>query len=276
MLSPKLAERVNRLLDVQFVERRQILEAEIEAAKSMHNARGMLRSGAYVKCIQEICIRELEVRGVLTWQALVRVINLLGEEDPRLNSPTDLKTYFQGRIHSSCDELSGNLSRNLFDIMPLESVPLTPARDHVIEKHNIEIDLFADTLETNRNARGARPPVTANYNFYGNVGSVQSGDGSTANVVQNLGAGEKEALVQALNLAKDALNAAVGIAPTKRAELVAVVQEATAELNGSTPNNTKLHTLLSVIGTTVQSLASAPGAYAALKTTLIPFGITLP
>ena len=275
MLSPKLTERVSRLLEVQFVERRQVLDAEIEAAKSLHNARGMLRSGTYVKCIQGICIRELEVRGVLIWQALVRVMNLLGEE-PDLNTSRDLKNYLEDRIHSSCEEVTGNLSRNLFEIMPLESVPLTPARDHVLEKHNIEIDLFVDAIDTNRSANESRKPVTANYNFYGNVGSVQSGDGSTANVVQNLGAGEREALIQALNLATDALNSAVGIAPNKRAELVAVVQEAADELSSSTPNNTKLHTLLTVIGTTVQSLASAPAAYAALKTTLLPFGITLP
>ena len=275
MLSPKLTERVNRLLDVKLTERRHILEAEIEAAKSVHNARGMLMSGAYVKCIQNICIRELEVRGVLAWQDLVRVMNLLGDETNQQTS-SDLKTYLQSRVHFYCEELNEILSRNLFDLVPLESVTLTPARDHVVEKHEIEIDLFIDAAETNRNATDLRTSVTASYNFYGNVGSVQSGDGAAANVVQNLGAGEREALIQALNLARDALIAAVGIAPGKRAELVAVVKEATEELNNATPNNTKLHSFLTVIGTTVQSLASAPGAYAALKTTLLPFGISLP
>lgn len=275
MLSPKLTERVNRLLDIQLTERRHILDAEIETAKSMHNARGMLRSGAYVKYIQNICIRELEVRGVLTWQALVRVMTLLGDE-PNAHMSSDLKNYLESRVHSSCEELIGNLSRNLFDIMPLESVPLTPARDHVVEKHEIEIDLYVDAAETNRNAAEMKRNMTANYNFYGSVGSVQSGDGATANVVQNLGPGEREALIQALNLASDALNVAVGIAPGKRAELVAVVKEAADELNNATPNNTKLHSLLTVIGTTIQSLASAPAAYAALKTTLLPFGIVLP
>lgn len=275
MLSPKLTERVNRLLDVQLRERRQILDSEIEAVKSMHNARGMLMSGAYVKCIQNICIRELEVRGVLAWQGLVRVMNLLGNE-AHFEASSDLKTYLQSRIHSSCEELTEILSGNLFGLVPLDSVPLTPARDHVIEKHEIEIDLFIDAAETNQSASGKRASVTASYNFYGNVGSVQSGDGATANVVQNLGAEEREALIQALSLATDALNTAAGIAPSKRDELIAVVKEATEELDSATPNNTKLHSLLTVIGTTVQSLASAPGAYAALKTTLLPFGITLP
>ena len=40
--------------------------------------------------------------------------------------------------------------------------------------------------------------MTQSYNFYGTVGAVQTGPGAIANIVQNLGADEKHAILEAL------------------------------------------------------------------------------
>lgn len=274
-LSAKFVDRVDRLLAVQLQERRGTLTAEIEASKSLHNSRGMLMSGAYIKAIQDLCIRELEIRGRHSWQALVRVIGLL-EPKAHPHSGPALKDYLNATLKSTYNELEVVFKQSLFGNEDVSTEPLQTALMHVTRKHEVEIDLFLDAEETNAESSPPGARMTANYNFYGNVGSVQSGDGAVANVVQNLAPGDREALERALRLAREAIESAPGIASQKRTELVAVIDEAAESIRSEAPNNTKLESLFSVISSTVQSLASAPGAYVALKAALLPLGITLP
>ncbi|SOE48717.1 hypothetical protein SAMN05446635_0238 [Burkholderia sp. OK233] len=55
-----------------------------------------------------------------------------------------------------------------------------------------------------------------------------------------------------------------------------MTDESIVELDKPKPNSLKLTSLLTTLGTTVQTLATAPQAYPLLKTALIPFGIMLP
>lgn len=118
--------------------------------------------------------------------------------------------------------------------------------------------------------------MTQNYNFYGAVGSVQTGANATANVVQNLGADDRASLLSAIQQVRDALSNSPSVGEQQRSELLEIADECASQMTASAPNNTKLLTMFNVLGTAIQSIASAQPAYQALKGAILPLGITLP
>lgn len=275
MFSEKFMERANRLIEIQFAERRKQIPVEISTVKSKHAAIGALHSSTTVLHIKEICEREIEIRAVIAWQSLIRVLQTLGHESSD-DIAGDLKQFMRESINSSYAELTHLLGQNLMNMMKLEQVAMEGARDHVIAKHEIEIDLYVDTREKRSGQHDAGTEQAPTYHFYGNVGAVQTGPGALANIVQNLGREDQEAINQALSLARDAIAAANEIAEVKRNELVEIIDEARNDLDRGNPNGTKLHSLFTTVATTIQTLASAQPAYQALKGALIPLGIMLP
>lgn len=230
MFNEKFIERANRLIEIQLAERRKQLAIEISKIKSEHAARGLLRSSMTVLCIKEICEREIEIRAVIAWQNLVRVIQTIGAESTN-NIAADLKQFMQENIISSYDELMQLLSQNLMGMKKIEQVSLEQSRDHTIAKHEIEIDLYVDTREQNSTKGNAGAEQAPIYHFYGNVGAVQTGPAASANIIQNLGQEDQEAIKQALALARDAISVANNIAEAKRNELVEIVDEVRSELD---------------------------------------------
>jgi len=146
MFSEKFLERANRLIDIQFVERRKQVPLAISKVKNEHNARGVLRSSMTDARIKEICEGEIEIRAILAWQSLVRVLQTLGIQSSD-DIAVDLKEFLSAVINSSYAELTQILSQNLMNMMTTEQVSLEEARDHVIAKHEIEIDIYVGTRE---------------------------------------------------------------------------------------------------------------------------------
>jgi len=118
--------------------------------------------------------------------------------------------------------------------------------------------------------------MTHNYNFYGNIGSVQTGTNAVANVIQNLGANERASLATALQQFKEAIEIEPSLTELERQKLLEIAQECTSEISSESPDDTNLFKIFNVLGTTIQSLASAPAAYLVLKTSFLVFGISLP
>lgn len=109
MFSEKFIERVNRLIGIQFVERRKQVLREISRVTHEYNARGMLHSGMTVFSIKEICEKEIEIRAVIAWQCLVRILQTLGT-DSSDNIVIDLKQFMKESINSNYVELTQILS----------------------------------------------------------------------------------------------------------------------------------------------------------------------
>lgn len=275
MFSEKYLERTNRLIDVQLAERKKQIPIEISTVQRQASANGMLNSSMYVLQVKDICEREIEIRAVIVWKSLVRIINTLTDE-ANDNLASDLKQYLSSSINSNYDELTQILNQNLKGMLKPEQVAMTEVREHVIAKHEIEIDLYVDTKAESTQTESASMTEKHDYHFYGAVGAVQTGASAQASVVQNLGAEDKEVIKQALTLASDAIQAATNIVDTQKNELIEIVNDANTELDKGSPNSTKLQSLFITIGTTIQTLASAKPAYQALKGALIPLGITLP
>ena len=204
----------------------------------------------YVLQVKDICEREIEIRAVIVWKSLVRLLNYLPDEVSD-NLASDLKQFLIESINSNYEELTQILDGNLRGMMKPEQVAITGARDHAISKHDIEIDLYVDTMVERHKTASSSMTEKHDYHFYGSVGAVQTGSNAQANVVQNLGSEDKQAIKQALALASDAIKAASDIADSQKTELVEIVDETNSELEKESPNSTKLQSLFITIGTTI-------------------------
>ena len=128
-----------------------------------------------------------------------------------------------------------------------------------------------------RQPSAASPQPLRNTTSMGTLVQSKREPASSANIIQNLGAKDREALISCARFQlESSCRAFKDMTERKRSELGEIVEECIQQSASQTPNNTKLFTLLNILGITVQSIASAQPAYQALKTALIPLGIMLP
>lgn len=272
MLDSTFVDRYSRLLDTRLIERAQQFPVELSQIAAKASQSGMFHSSVHASQVHQAHQRELEVRTIIAWQSLVRTHRTLGTNLDQ-NLRTDLKAELASRISSFGAGLSQSLQQQLQRLPMHQTFSLAETQQHLVQKHEIEVDFYVDSLMSNNSSQ---PPATQQYNFYGSIGAVQTGANAQANVVQNIGAEDRAALTQSLSLVREALQHAEGLAERQQQELLEIAAECEAQVASDSPNNTKLLTMFTVLGTAVQSIASARPAYQALKTALLPLGITLP
>ncbi|WP_144409301.1 hypothetical protein [Pseudoxanthomonas suwonensis] len=271
MLDANFINRYSRLLEARTAERLRQFPSELRQISARAAQRGIFHSSVHASQVHQAHERELEVRAILAWESLARVQRTLGTQ-PDGTLRQDLKRQLSSQVNSFCAELSQSLQQQLQRLPRNQVLSLDAMRQHLIQKHDVEIDLYVDSLMNSPEQDSAQ----AQYNFYGSVGAVQTGANAQANVVQNLGADDRAALTESLTLIRDALQQASDLAETQRQELLEIAAECETQVVADSPNNTKLLTMLTILGTAVQSIASARPAYQALRTALFPLGITLP
>ena len=270
MLDKALSDRFSRLLEVRIAERTRHFSDELRRLKFQAASKGMYRSGGYASQVFQAHERELEIRTIIAWESLVRAHKTLGVGSGcEISSP--FKEEMRSKVDSFVAELTSSLLNATRDLPVAVSLSLAQMQSHLLKKHEVEIDLYEDSI-----VQMEKAPTSSSYNFYGSVGAVQTGAHSQANVVQNLGTADQSALVQALELAREAIRSAGEIGDRKQHELIEIVTECRSELDASSPNNTKLLTLFNVLATSIQTISSAQPAYQSLKSALLPLGITLP
>ncbi len=273
-MSYNFEDRLDRLIKTSWAERVHDAPKQIGKMKADHAHRNVLQSSMTIQRLNEILCRELEARAILVWQAIVRVHKIVG-----VDKDVDLASYFKD-IFAKYHQEALNTILHIFEkesqIMKMKSnIPstLTETAKLSKEKHDIEIDLYVDSLrETDKEAL----PPRATYHFYGSVGAVQSGAGAYANIVQHLAESDKQEIINALNEVKLAVQTASDKDEREIHELVEVVDDSIIELGKSNPNNTKLRACFDVLSGSIQAIASAGPAYQALKNALLPLGIMLP
>lgn len=272
MVAPEFADRVSRLIEVRLEERRREFPRELIAIAHRLSSRGLLKSSVHVQESQRAHDRELEVRGILIWESIVRVHRTFG---PGL-TPTlrdELKSLFNAHLDPGFSELAESFEQGRVRSGISMSADLADSKVRVLAKHDVEIDLYVDSL---RLTSESTAPVAASYNFYGNVGAVQTGPHAVANTVQNLGAEDVAALRSAIEQVRDAIASAATIPDKQRAELLEIATEAHEQLSRPERNGTRMLATLNILATAVQGIASAQPAYAAIKAALLPLGVTLP
>lgn len=274
MLDSTMQARFETLVEVKMAERQKLFPLDLTQIDSQASLRGMLNSSVRILQTQQAHERELEVRAILAWESLVRVHRTFGQ--PMSDS---LRDDLKGEIHKRIDQFMAELTASLNERTNRSglniSVSLDDAHRAVTTKHDIEVDLYVDSMSVH-NEEKTTGTLMQHYNFYGAVGSVQTGANATANVIQNLGADDRATLSSAIQQVRDALSNAQTVGEQQRKELLEIADECVSQMSASSPNNTKLLTMFNVLGTSIQSIASAQPAYQALKIAVLPLGITLP
>lgn len=272
MSDSPFVDRVSRLVESRIAERRAQLPYETAAITSAAAAHGSVMSSSHVLQLQRLYARELEVRAIVVWESIVRVHKTLGSSVLEGTSD-EFKRMFSEHLNSIHSELADHLAVAASRFGGGMKVDLFECHELVRRKHDVEIDLYFDSL---RLSKPTGSPVETNYNFYGNVGAFQTGAQSVANVVQSLAPAEREALDSAVRQVADALASATSLPERQRTELAEIAADCRQQLQDTSPNNTKLLTMFNVLATAVQGIASAQPAYLALKLALLPLGVTLP
>ena len=274
MLDELLLNRFQNLLDTKMLERRKQFPIVLAQIDSQAAAKWGFFSGNRLRQVHQTYEWEFEARSIIAWQGLVRVHRMLGctlSETLR----DDLKAEINRVITLTFQELNASLQKHIQKPKGNFELSLEDTYTHVIKKHEIEVDLYVDSL-TLLDSKQSKHPMTQQYNFYGIVGAVQTGANTVANVIQNLGPNDQASLSAALAQVREALGLDVSLSEQQKRELLEIADECSTQIASQSPNSTKLLNMFNVLGTAIQSIASAQPAYQALKIALLPLGITLP
>ena len=225
-----------------FFKSTAIMSARQVSASEMLMNLGMLAGAEAAQGSATQLSKDAEEKGVSDGNAGVVAVQLRDEHIPTLSN-----------------NIRGALKQYLRYLTPFEAEPFLPLLGS------------SSTPQT----QGASP-MTNNYIFNGNVGSVQTGTNAVTNVIQNLGKNERASLATSLQQFKEAIEIEPSLSEPERQKLLEIAQECTSEISSESPNDTKLLNMFNVFGTTIQSLASVPAAYQILKTSFLAFGIDLP
>lgn len=276
MLDPKVLELVDTMIRVYFEERREQLQREINEVQAKAAAHGMGRSGHVIVEICKLCSHDIEIRTLFLWQTLRRVLSETGivPSEALAQELKDLVTRYSSAI-TGLAFLHSEKAAEGTPIKPRQG--LEDAVTRAMTKVYSEIDLFILSLVRHSEIRDAdRESPQPIFNFYSGVGAVQTGPSAIANIVMNIGAEERDVLLRALDLVKEALAGVNSLPAHPTAEIIELVDEVKSEIEKPKPNGTRLGSLASTIATAIQTAGSLQPAYQALKAALLPFGILLP
>jgi len=273
MLEMKVTELAGRFIRLQFDERNKQLANEIARTQSDAAARGMGRSGAVVQLVYEHCARDMELRALIVWQNVSKVLSRSGVflsdtlADDLKNEVAKYAEAIYLEPHNRYQDVVRNVGIGT-------AQPLTDARDKALAKVNAEIDLFVLGLQRQEEAKENRSaPI---FHFHSPVGAVQTGPNASAQVFQNVSTQDREALLGAIDSLRQSLAGIETLPAHPKEEIVELVEEANNEARKPTPNSSRLRAVFSIIAEAVQTAASVKPAYDVLKSALIPFGIFLP
>jgi len=270
----RIAEERSRL---EIGELIASLYQEIERIKRESSARGLLYSGATLNGITNACALTIKTMAQLIWQTLFRFLTTTGisysetlaNELKALVAKHIPENSFKGILKQNVEKAG---SPNLFTHLGPQ---LDAARQAALAKVGTEIDLFVYSLKKKVEMKEKETSSTI-FNIYSPVGAIQTGDSSIANVTQTIDTEVREQLRKVLEEIFLKLTKEDIALPYPKGEIIEIVQEGQEELKKQSPNITKLRSMLSTVGTAIQTISSMKPAYDALKQILPFFGISLP
>lgn len=280
MIDQEIAKIANDRIRIEIEEQNSRLHSEIGRIKVKMRNEETLQSSTSIKDIANLCIDTIKNRAQLVWQTLFRFITTAG-----ISYSPELSDELKGSVAQHLPEKLGDLrdyikqTTNLIIGSPslYESIwrDLDSGRNQALAKVGTEIDLFVHSLKTKADSVKDGTSSTV-FNIYSPIGSIQTGDNSIANVTQNIDTEVKEQIRKALEEINSKLTRSEVETPTPKGELIEVIQESQVELQKEKPNVTRLKSLLTTVGTSIQVVSSLKPAYETLKQALTFIGISLP
>lgn len=279
MIDEKIIKIANDRIRIEIDEQNNNLRREIARIKEEMSSLGALRSSMTIRRVTDLCVETIKNRTQLIWQTLFRFITTAGisySED----LADELKRLVAQHLPEKLGDLEGYVkqtaqiagSPNLDERMAQE---LHDARNQALAKVGTEIDLFIHSLKKKSDADPNGKSALV-FNIYSPVGSIQTGDSSIANVTQNIDIEVKEQIRKVLEEISHVLNQPEVETTCPKGELIEVVKESRIEIQKAKPNVTRLRSLLTTVGTSIQVVSSLKPAYETLKQALTFLGISLP
>jgi hypothetical protein len=268
MLDQQIVALARKTAGTELKDRDRPLALSVASCRRSRRGRGDLHL-----CIIELYVHEVAARAHAIWRNLHRAHNSFGSQIAD-TLRADLVEAFRADFESTMAHLWPRFEADMKDAPQSAKDPswvdqLTVARHREAERCEAEIEHYVASLEAAR-ARGA---PAASYVFQGSIGAVLTGQGAVANVVQSINPDQREALLEALQLVRQAIGAAPEFEERSRRELTEFADEAAGELRKESPNTLRLSLTLQTLAAAVQGIASAPGAYQALRAAAAAIGI---
>ncbi|MCB2141164.1 hypothetical protein KQH27_00485 [bacterium] len=279
MLDQEIVKIAQDRIRIEISEHNRNLRTEIDRIKSEMAGKGVLRSGMTIKRISDLCANAVRNRAQIVWQTLFRFITTSG-----ISYSDGLSDELKALVAQHLPEKLGDLNGFVKQASEIAGSPnmheryaeeLSAARRGGIAKVGTEIDLFVHSLKRKKEIKTEEKNPTV-FNIYSPVGSIQTGDNSIANVSQNIDTEVKEQISKALEDLVAAINDSSVELTNPKEELIEVIQESQVELAKTKPNVTRLRSLLTTIGGSIQVIESLKPAYDLLKQTMVCLGISLP
>jgi hypothetical protein len=271
MLPEELGRIAVTRISLELSERKRAFANEIGRIKSGMSDQGMLFSSVTQQQVSVAIGQEYEVRALLAWQILSRVLSArpIGIDE-------QLAAQVKAHITEQLDLASRDLALEyettatmMRGITAMEG--LGELRERALARVGSEVDI---TLLSREAPSSGGAPAT--INIYQQFGIVQTGHGSTATFEQTFGPAQRQQLSQALTAVEAMLAHPSDLSIHQANDVREVIADVMTEVQKPSPNVARLRGALISIATTIQTLGSASAAYALLKAAAAQIGVHLP
>jgi hypothetical protein len=276
MVDTSFIKLLSKSIMISIGERRSIFLEEKRKALSEMLSHGIgPGSGVIADMVGELCIKEIPIRTNIIIQTIERIVFESGVK-PFPGISEIIKKEALRYIPLDLGEF-----RSIIDRLPVKMIKsdyfapqFLSARLNTLNKINTEIDLLVLRLQSSLNDKRFAIESQTIYNISSQGGIVQTGDGSTANII--IFEQGKQELLNALDIVLKAITDGSEFNGHIKDETKDIIEETKFEVEKQKPNGIKVTSLLFGLATTVQSIASMKPAYEALKTAASAIGIYLP
>jgi hypothetical protein len=285
MLDDNIHARINAYIAAETAPRGRALKEALQAEQNRLNARGLLRSGNAVRAAAGLGANELRVRATIVRDAVLRSYSSMSGQLAE-STLEDLREEIRGHV--------GRQARNVQSIVAAsvtisirgmgteaklaQSVAdeLATCEREAVNRLDIDIQEYVDSLKRSAEASERRAPGAPRpFNFYGPVGSVQTGDYATANVSFSDPA-DRARLIHALEELHRAIEQNTEMPADARGEIGEITGEVIEAAKAEKPNGRKISMLLGALAQGIQTIASLRGAWDLVSDAFAMAGVTLP
>lgn len=272
MIEKKVTELADRMIQLEFNEREEQLQREIQLVQSEFAQRGLGTSSAVVEGVYDLCARDVELRTQIVWLNLYKVLStaevVLSEEIAEDSKKVVLEYWsLTYTFPMQC------LQRVTTAVGIGSTHALTEAQDKAVKKINTQIDLLLLRADTDKKTGSSSQPI---FNINAPVGAIQTGPNATATIAQTLTPQDREGLREALDRVKQDLAGVDHLHGYEKDEVIELIEEGRAEIDKPKPNSMRVSSVFSMIAAAIGTVGSLGPAYRVLKAALLPFGIQLP
>ena len=266
---------------LELHERRGLLNKETSDVIEKMTSRGILHSGITIKELSRVKSEEIKLRVEKAWEVAHRFIQTAGISYSEALAD-ELKKLVEGSMTEDLREIKESAQKLMVIETPLSDLyRKSEAQLHVVRLRelaiiNTEIDLFVLHLKNKEKMDKSVSNTHVHMAPHSNVGAIQIGEYSTANIMQNINTEAQTQILQALKDIEVLINRLDSISDCPKSEIIELLHEGQEEIQKQKPNKSKLREHLSTICMSIQTIASLKPAYDLLKVGAASFGINLP